>query len=714
MSAASPEETTFEMSCPSSPTPRLVSTHQGRLSITPLNIALRAQDMNPGDLVLMDGYSLQEAMSAVEIGEPRLDSGLELPEQTSRPPFDPLAPLLPEELCWMFDTALAYQVEWMLGSPLAHTVFTFLYTHALEVLNPDFLPYDALQEDPARPLSLVTIVLRAYVMGLLKCCGIVWTQLSTSLQEDTEDWQSDKCEVSLLEAIQLPYILRQLDNALHWLWNTDQVSPYWRDALAARLALMKTMITFMSTDMFRNLPLVFPLFEEARRHLRTMQMTLPPTPPSNSPAQLAFDPYIARRLNTFIPVRVITLRPVEETLNDVAHMVDRWEEVASLTVVSDLTIWRTVGDLRLWLPDRPNNAYTRSLYQSAFYTGVLYLGRYDSRWILDRFFTETLGMRYEHVRTILTNCCEGIDLTSIDRSIAHNLPLYIKAQWANPPRRRRYLSRSVVEWHALYDTLEEVVNRLLPSIPDPSPVRHLHKAPLLWLLRTQHEIVVDGQQLELYAPAERPFAFFYATRLAGTLVKCLDELLSVLPEESQTKRDLRFERDWYAALRSAWKGVWLLTIHLRRPWKEVRANFYRRWKWAFVPDFDAIDTMLVCGPEYDRFMSYCKEVVQPAPVEEPTPSDGPLQPVDDGPGPLFRAARDAFVDLAEKHLTSSGGLWAQDQRRMVQITAEACERLSEAPSTIAEIEHFDQRRLKWDPSVHPWLPILSLTAPTNL
>ena len=117
-----------------------------------------------------------------------------------------------------------------------------------------------------------------------------------------------------------------------------------------------------------------------------------------------------------------------------------------------------------------------------------------------------------------------------------------------------------------------------------------------------------------------------------------------------------------------------LTIPLRRPWKEVRANFYRRWKWAFVPDFDAIDTMLVCGPEYDKFMLYCKEVVQPAPVpsdEEPTPSDGPLQPADDGPGPLFRAARDAFVDLAEKHLTSSGGLWAQDQRR-VSALAELC------------------------------------------
>ncbi|KAL1746476.1 Mak10 subunit, NatC N-terminal acetyltransferase-domain-containing protein [Schizophyllum fasciatum] len=661
--------------------------------------------MNPGDLILMEGYSLQEAMSAVEIGEPRLDSGLGLPEQTSRPPFDPLAPLLPEELCWIFDTALAYQVEWMLGSPLAHTVFTFLYAHALEILNPDFIPYDELQEDPARPLPLITIVLRAYVMGLLKCCGMAWTQLSTSLQEDTEDWQSDKCDVSLLEIIQLPYVLRQLDNARSWLENSGQVTPTWRDALVARLSLNKTMLLLMSCDMHRNLPSVFPLIEEARRHLNAVQTNLPPTPPPNTLAHLAFDPYIARRLNTFIPVRVITLRPIEETFRDVGHMIERWEEVASLTVVPDLTIWRTVGDLRLWLPGRPNNAYTRSLYQSAFYTGVLYLGRYDSRWILDRFFLETLGMRYDHVRAILTNCCEGIDLTSIDRSIAHNLPLHIKAQWANPPRRRRYLSRSVVEWHALYDTLEEVVSRLLPSLPDPSPVRHLHKAPLLWILRVQHEIVVDGQQLDLYAPTERSFAFWYAAKIASALVRCIDGLVSILPEDSQARRDLRFERDWYAALRIVWTGVYMLTSPLRRPWQDVRANFYRRWKWAFVPDFDAIDVPLACPPDYDRFMVHCARMTRSAlPSEGCTPSEGTPQRACDGPGVLFRAARDALVNLEEKHLTSSGGLWVQDQRRMVQITTEACERLAEAPSSIADIPQFDQRRLKWDASVHPWLP----------
>lgn len=677
----------------------------------PLNLVrARAQDMNPGDLVLMEGYSLQEAMSAVEIGEPRLDSGLELPEQTNRPPFDPLAPLLPEELCWMFDTALAYQIEWMMGSPLAHTVFTFLYAHALEMLNPDFLTYLDMEEDPSRPLQLVTVVLRAYVMGLLKSCGLAWMQLHNSLLEDTEDWQSDKCEVSLLEILQPPFVMKQLDTARTWLQSSGKVTPTWRDALSARLALCKTLLMLMSTDMHRNLPAVFPLFDEARHYLQTMRSTLPPIPHPKSPAQLAFDPYIARRLNTFIPVRVITLRPIEETLKDVAHMIERWQEVASLTVIPDITVWRSVGDLRLWLPGRLNNAHTRSLYQTTFYSGVLYLGRYDSRWIIDRFFVETLGMHYEHIRAILTHCWEGIDLTSIERGIVHNLPLHIKAQWANPPRRRRYLARSAVEWHALYDTLEEVVARLWPALPDPSPVRNLHKAPLLWLLRVQHETVMNGQQLDLYTPAERPFAFWYAERIARTLVKCLDGLLTVVPENSQTRRDLKLERDWYAGLRIAWRGIFTLTSPLRRPWREARANFYRRWKWAFVPDFDAIDVPMVCPPDYGKFMSHCTRLGMRTSKTRDGQADG-VGPTPDAPGELFRTARDAFHDLLGKHLTSAGGLLVEDQRRMAQITMEACERLSDAPATMAEVESFDQRRLKWDSSVHPWLPALSPPLP---
>ena len=45
-----------------------------------------------------------------KIGEPRFDSGLALLDE-SRPPFKPLTPLLPEEVCWIIDRAFACEVN---------------------------------------------------------------------------------------------------------------------------------------------------------------------------------------------------------------------------------------------------------------------------------------------------------------------------------------------------------------------------------------------------------------------------------------------------------------------------------------------------------------------------------------------------------------------------------------------------------------------------
>lgn len=46
-----------------------------------------------------------------QIGDPRMDSGATLPAEEQRPPFDPLTPLLPEEVCWILDRILACEVS---------------------------------------------------------------------------------------------------------------------------------------------------------------------------------------------------------------------------------------------------------------------------------------------------------------------------------------------------------------------------------------------------------------------------------------------------------------------------------------------------------------------------------------------------------------------------------------------------------------------------
>ncbi|KAI6103725.1 hypothetical protein EDD16DRAFT_1641098 [Pisolithus croceorrhizus] len=63
-------------------------------------------DMQSGALLFDKDFSLHDAMAAFEIGEPRFDSGLALLDD-SRPPFDPLAPLLPEQVCWVIDHAVS-------------------------------------------------------------------------------------------------------------------------------------------------------------------------------------------------------------------------------------------------------------------------------------------------------------------------------------------------------------------------------------------------------------------------------------------------------------------------------------------------------------------------------------------------------------------------------------------------------------------------------
>ena len=68
--------------------------------------------------------SRQSIHREVKIGEPRMDSGMTI-ESERRPPFNPLEPMLPQEICWILDRAFACEV--IRNSPCRH-VPTFMYS----------------------------------------------------------------------------------------------------------------------------------------------------------------------------------------------------------------------------------------------------------------------------------------------------------------------------------------------------------------------------------------------------------------------------------------------------------------------------------------------------------------------------------------------------------------------------------------------------------
>ena len=87
--------------------------------------------MKESEVILTEGFTLLDSMSAIEasgtqtraycyirsndamgfqVGEPRMDSGM-VSEGDQRPPFEPLAPLLPEEVCYILDRAFIVEVN---------------------------------------------------------------------------------------------------------------------------------------------------------------------------------------------------------------------------------------------------------------------------------------------------------------------------------------------------------------------------------------------------------------------------------------------------------------------------------------------------------------------------------------------------------------------------------------------------------------------------
>ncbi|KIY68793.1 hypothetical protein CYLTODRAFT_373907 [Cylindrobasidium torrendii FP15055 ss-10] len=643
-------------------------------------------EMQPGETVWMDGFTLLEAMSALEIGEPRLDSGM---VSSSVPPFDALAPLLPEEICWIIDRACAYEMEWHAGNLLSTTVFTLVYIHELGQIDPDMVSHrHSGSQDPRRPIELISVILQTYIIGLLKCCGAVWDKLNRSSLHDSEDWQSDKCEVSLLEGYQTKAALAKLDDTLAWLSTTSKIAPSWKEQLAARLYLRKSMLLLMNTSAFDHPQTFQATLSQARVALAYVRQHSAPAPSRDSPAHLAFDPYIGRRLVTFIPIRVLELPPVEHSWDAIQRLLDGWQEMATLAYSHSLTAWETAGLTRTWLGvERP--AYVRASTQAIFYNGLIVLGKYGSAWVTQSFFNETVGIAQAHVYRIIQDSWTAktpVPLSQIERLMSKTVIPTILAAWDNGPRRRRILANLASEWHALYDLFLRIASNTHPSTAaDIRIMTKLPKAVLIWRMNILQEIVLSGFQLELYAANERPFAYWYTAQLVEQQLLAIDTVEALVNPISSLARELAFRRSFMTAIQHLCIGMYLtLAPCIPFDWPTYKHTFMRRFKWVFRPDYQDVLARPVGHPELFKFMPERDAVMQ----------DSRASP---------RASCAIALEILTKIVEGSGA-----RRPFVEKLIATAENLCTHLPELVD-EQFDwKQNSKWDVNVDPWFPAVSL------
>ncbi|XP_034090783.1 N-alpha-acetyltransferase 35, NatC auxiliary subunit isoform X3 [Gymnodraco acuticeps] len=137
------------------------------------------KELNLGELLHDKLFGLFEAMSAIEMMDPKMDAGM-IGNQVNRKVLNfeqaikegaiKVKDLSLPELIGIIDTSFCCLITWLEGHSLAQTVFTCLYVH-----NPDLI------EEPA---------LKAFALGILKVCDIAREKVNKAAVFEEEDFQA--------------------------------------------------------------------------------------------------------------------------------------------------------------------------------------------------------------------------------------------------------------------------------------------------------------------------------------------------------------------------------------------------------------------------------------------------------------------------------------------------------------------------------------------
>ena len=82
------------------------------------------------------------------------------------------------------------------------------------------------------------------------------------------------------------------------------------------------------------------LLSLARGYLQSIRSNPPSEPLPHSPAAIAFDIHITRKLSNFMPLKPHHLPPQDFAWNALADMLDGWADICKVSAVASLTTWK--------------------------------------------------------------------------------------------------------------------------------------------------------------------------------------------------------------------------------------------------------------------------------------------------------------------------------------------------------------------------------------
>ncbi|KAJ8652271.1 hypothetical protein O0I10_012127 [Lichtheimia ornata] len=505
-------------------------------------------DFQVGQLMHLRSFTLFDAMSAIEVMDPKMDTGMAIGDST---PFDIKQPLDARQILWIMDRLLSCEMGWLSGHSLAQTVYTCIYFHHIH----------ALASEESWPDALRT-ALKAYLFGAIKCCYYIWIEMTACNVYEEEDFTTNLFGLSLYEQYTDSYVMNLLDVAIMQLRNNVDNNPI-TNSLVNRLVMRRSYflaLTYLAQPRCQGLS---PAHAELDKVLSLLKATddeaVSMTIGKGEPVEGAFDPNINRKLTSQAPPRPITLQTEEEAYKSYRELIERLQLVCSVTnypsVRSLLTFFEMFGATRPYA-----DAFSRSKLNSLLYHDNRVFGLEPPvRWIckaIDEISkppdwilrpdsrSPPKGVDEQalsEARTMLGGFLDGAALPFVD---------LFKIQCHNRSRQRRILSKLLPEWEMLQEEATVVDNMIHKAVPFREAPYYFSK----WVYHVKvgmlEKILLLGFELELYGSHEYAIIYIYLQHLNITqhaLLNSLDvEIIRQLDSDKGKKMDDELRRSMHA------------------------------------------------------------------------------------------------------------------------------------------------------------------------
>jgi len=458
---------------------------------------LAFRSLSSGQLIALPSFSLLESMSAVQLMDRKLDSGMTLMTCAGlqQRELRALREAGAEEAVALADELVRRLAQWLEGESLVCTLLCCLYLHD-PALYSDSLPFKAIFQ------SVFALIDGVYS----------FTSKSTCLRDD--DVAFNYCKV--------PHESKTTQEVLLSFKAAEQEAQQNNPALLPRLDLFRGLLEVV--DALRR-----PECEGLRDiegSIVTMEASLKAIEgqPSSAPVDAFFDPnYALRYVNNFpahkIPVSVVYTLPMALTrLSKVAasvrHMetLQRCRDIDELAGgISALPSWdvlsRIALDFLLYSPNEPTKVMGGKQFTELLTASMVKAG---------------LDLKTVQGTETFTAFCSRVEIV---------LKEVIRLRLKNPTRQRRSL------WKHFPD-----LNILLSESEFSEPQRKGRKPPVLfnWMFKRltgyMLEFLQSGGALELYNPGELGMVMFYQDYLLGLHISALQNIAENLAGQKKSRK----------------------------------------------------------------------------------------------------------------------------------------------------------------------------------